>query len=221
MQILAERFFSGSVRASTFTPDGRYLAGAGAGTMIWLAEMEPRVRPIRDLGTPPHHFEQINALTVWPDWSVPLRLALSGLLHPGSPVIPGPPRPPILISGSDDTTIRFWDLQNRSLLAAFCAASTEDDSPRPSRPGVRELDWVLYTPDGHFDASPEGRELVRFRRGDSGRAWSSSIAPSSTPSSLPTKSGLAGPSSLFPSNRHRQWPSILPSGMILQRPRPA
>ncbi len=62
----------------TFTPDGRYLAGAGAGTMIWLAEMEPRVRPIRDLGTPPHHFEQINALTVWPDWSVPLRLACRG-----------------------------------------------------------------------------------------------------------------------------------------------
>ncbi len=90
------------------------------------------------------------------------------MLHPGLPVIPGPPRPPILISGSDDTTIRFWDLQNRSLLAAFCAASKEDDSPRPSRPGVRELDWVLYTPDGHFDASPEGRELVRFRRGDSG-----------------------------------------------------
>lgn len=168
VQTLAERFFTGSVRALSFTADGRYLAGAGSGTMIWLAEMEPRVRPIRDLGTPPHHFEQINALTFWPDWSGPLHLALLGLLHPGVPVIPAPPRPPVLISGSDDTTIRFWDIRNRSLLAAFCAASTQDDSPQPTPPGVRELDWVLYTPDGHFDASPEGRELVRFRRGESG-----------------------------------------------------
>ena len=45
-------YFYGAVHAVTFTPDGRYLAAVGDGTMIWLAEMEPRVRQIRDLGTP-------------------------------------------------------------------------------------------------------------------------------------------------------------------------
>ena len=66
-RILADGVFSGSVHELRFTPDSRYLAGAGVGTMIWLAEMEPGFRPIRDLGTPPHHVEQINALEFWPD----------------------------------------------------------------------------------------------------------------------------------------------------------
>ena len=95
-QVLAERFFSGAVHAITFTPDGRYLAAAGVGTRIWLAEMEPRVRPIRDLGTPPHHFEQISALAAWPDWSGPVRFLLSRMLTPGLPVVAMPPRPPML-----------------------------------------------------------------------------------------------------------------------------
>lgn len=170
-QILAERYFNGAVHAVTFTPEGRFLAAVGDGTMIWLAEMEPRVRQIRDLGTPPHHFEQINALAVWPGSLGPLRLALSGVLAPGLPAIAEPPRPPILISGSDDTTIRFWDLDKHALLGTFCAASTAAESGEPAGAGpARELDWVLYTPDGHFDASEAGRELVRFRQGDHGHS---------------------------------------------------
>jgi len=170
-QILAERYFNGAVHAVTFTPEGRYLAAVGDGTMIWLAEMEPRVRQIRDLGTPPHHFEQINALAVWPGSLGPLRRALFGVLTPGLPVIAESPRPTMLISGSDDTTIRFWDLDKHALLGTFCAASTAAESGEPAGTNaVRELDWVLYTPDGHFDASEAGRELVRFRHGDHGHA---------------------------------------------------
>jgi hypothetical protein len=135
--------------------------------MLWVAEMDPRVRPIRDLGTPPHHFEQINALTVWPGTSAPLRLALSSVLTPGLPPIADPPRPPVLLSGSDDTTIRFWDLEKHTLLGTFCAAQTGAGAADPAGAGAtRELDWVLYTPDGHFDASEAGRELVQFAQGD-------------------------------------------------------
>jgi WD40 repeat protein len=157
-QVLAERYFYGAVHALTFTADGRYLAAAGVGSMIWLAEMEPRVRQIRDLGTPPHHFEQINCLASWPE-------------RPGPPANGAPLGPPTLISGSDDTTIRFWDLGKRTLLGTFAAASTEAEPAGPDKAGAsRELDWVLYTPDGHFDASPAGRDLVRFRMGDRGHA---------------------------------------------------
>ncbi|HKM55908.1 MAG TPA: hypothetical protein VJY33_21055, partial [Isosphaeraceae bacterium] len=168
-QILAERYFPGSVTAIAFSHDGHYVAAAGTGPMIWSAEMEPRVRPIHDLGTPPHHFEQVNTLEFWPDWSDSLRLTLFGLLQPGVPVILNPPRPPVLMSGSDDTTVKFWDLKRRTLMAVFCLASTDAGTPNPPRSvAPREPQWVLYTPDGHFDASPEGRELVRFRQGDLG-----------------------------------------------------
>ena len=65
LQTLAEHFFVGAVHAVSFTPDGRYLAAAGDGPMIWLAEIGDQVRVIRNLGSPPHHFEQINALATW------------------------------------------------------------------------------------------------------------------------------------------------------------
>jgi hypothetical protein len=72
-----------------------------------------------------------------------------------------------LISGSDDTTVKFWDLDKRTLLGTFRAATTTAEPARPAKPStVRALDWVLYTPDGHFDATQSGRELVRFRQED-------------------------------------------------------
>ena len=33
-----------------------------------------------------------------------------------------------------------------------------------------DLDWVVFTPDGHFDASAKGRDLIRFRLNDQARA---------------------------------------------------
>src|SRR5262249_7137231 len=81
---LIAREFAGAVNALCFTPDGDQLAAAGDGTRIWLGTMEPEARQLEVLERlRPHHYEQINALATWPDQ-------------------------PILISGSDDTTIRFW-----------------------------------------------------------------------------------------------------------------
>ena len=140
-QILAERFFNGAVHAVTFTADGRYVAAAGDGTLIWLAQMEPRVTQIRDLGTPPHHFEQINALTIWTDWSAPGMLVLSEILAPGLPPISPPACNPLLVSGSDDTTIRFWDIENHSLLGTFCVHSRRPR--RTSRSGRKQpANWT-------------------------------------------------------------------------------
>jgi WD40 repeat protein len=137
MQQLIAGVFAGAVKALTFTPDGKTLAAAGDGTSLWLATMEPRPGPISDLeAIRPHHDEQINSLIAWPDQS-------------------------ILISGSDDTTVKFWDLKERKLWGTFSAAQAPD-VPADDAP-ARERDWVFYTPDGLFDATPEGAKLVCFR----------------------------------------------------------
>ena len=134
---------AGAVRDLTFTSDGKTLAVAGDGTTIWLGTMEPQPGPIAVLDAlRPHHFEQVNSLLAWPDQ-------------------------PILISGSDDTTVKFWDLKGGKLWGTFSAARTPTEPGEPAENApVQELDWVLYTPDGLFDATPEGAKLVRFRSRD-------------------------------------------------------
>ena len=140
---LVEGVFAGKVKALTFTSDGRRLAAAGDGTTIWLGEMEPQPGPVQDIDAlRPHHFEQINALLAWRDQ-------------------------PILISGSDDTTVRFWDLKSKTLWGTFSSAARTPEPEAPDDPTpVRELDWVLYTPEGFFDSTSNGSKLVRFRQYD-------------------------------------------------------
>jgi WD40 repeat protein len=128
--------FAGAVKALCFTSAGRQLAAAGDGTQIWIGEMEPRPRATNTLrALRPHHYEEINALAAWHDL-------------------------PILISGSDDTTIRFWDLKRGSLWGTFSATTR----PPVAEAAIQELDWVLYTPEGRYDAPPSATALVRFRR---------------------------------------------------------
>ena len=104
--------------------------------------MEPKPKAIKVLeGLRPHHFEQINTLTTWPGQS-------------------------ILISGGDDTTVRFWDIAKGAAWGTFSAAV---NPAVPEAAAIQELDWVLYTPDGHYDASTNGTKLVRFRVNDQGR----------------------------------------------------
>ncbi len=66
---------------------------AGDGTTIWLGELEPRPRALT-LNQRPHDFEQVNSLAAWSDGS-------------------------LLVSGGDDTTIKFWDLAKHTLRARF------------------------------------------------------------------------------------------------------
>ncbi|WP_165230976.1 WD40 repeat domain-containing protein [Aquisphaera insulae] len=135
---LVELYFSGKVHALAFTEKGTRLAAAGDGNSIWLGTLEGAPRAVDDLNAlRPHHFEQINDLIAWPDTS-------------------------ILISASDDTTVRFWDLKQKSLWGTFTASVPGPDETGKDLPRV---EWVFYTPDGFFDASTSGQKLVHFRRG--------------------------------------------------------
>ena len=71
--------------------------------------------------------------------------------------------PKILISAGDDAAVKFWDLDKRALWGTLAVVARRDE------PGVIEPNWVLFTPEGRFDASPAGRELVRYRDGDASR----------------------------------------------------
>ncbi len=147
---LVAREFSTAVKALCFTTDGRYLAASGDGKRIWVGAMDPqphRIDLLDRLG--PHHDEQINALITWRG-----RDAARG-------------DRPILISGSDDTTIRLWDLEEKALRGTFCAGNTPT---APDVGPVNQLDWVLYTPQGLFDASAEATKLVHYRRPGPSRA---------------------------------------------------
>ena len=136
---LVEGAFAGVVKALTFTADGKKLAAVGDGTSIWLGTMDDPPAPAEDLdGLRPHHTEQINAVLAWSD-------------------------PPMLITGSDDTTVRFWDLKRKALWGTFSAAAMPAEPGIPANLPVTDMDWVFYTPDGFFDASAGGQKRIRFR----------------------------------------------------------
>lgn len=160
--VLAEGMFSSEVKALAFVTVGasQFLTAAGDGTLLWAARMdEPRPRTITNLGRRPHHHEQVNTLVAWP--------AAPGANGAAAPTF---------LSGSDDTTVKLWQIKESgpslSLLGTFSTASGRPAGPAPKpAPGVAEdVEWVLFTPDGHFDASARGRELVRFRLGGAARA---------------------------------------------------
>ena len=136
---LVQGEFAGAVKAVCFTSDGAYLAAAGDGLTIWVGAMEPRPRSIEVLSKlRPHHFEQINTLAAWKDL-------------------------PVVISGGDDTSVRFWDLKTGSLWGTFAAAAAPIVADSAA---VREVEWVFYTPEGLYDAPPTATRLVQYRRQD-------------------------------------------------------
>jgi len=90
-----------AVHAVTFTPDGKWIAAAGADKSVWMwSASQPRQR-LR-LEPAPQHAEQVNALIAWPNSR-------------------------IIASGSDDTTIRLWYTGDRSLLGTLSAQQGTND----------------------------------------------------------------------------------------------
>ncbi len=112
-----------AILAVAFTPDGQAFAAAGADRSVWVWQTSRPRQRIR-LEPNPQHTEQINALLGWPNNT-------------------------LFVSGSEDTTIRFWSLAERKLLGTL---SAEQGTP----------DWVAYTPEGLFDSSIGGESQVTW-----------------------------------------------------------
>ena len=129
---LIEGFLDGEVKALAFSDDGADFAAAGDFNSIWLGKFDPKLRRVEGPGARPHHIDQINDLAFWP-----------GL--------------PVLNSAGNDATVRFWDLASKKLWGTL-ALSGSGGGPDADA----DADWVLYTPEGVFDASPAGRDRVRY-----------------------------------------------------------
>lgn len=125
----------GEVGAAAFSADGRWLAASARldkSIRFWsLAEgRSPREVAFRPR---PHHAERVGALAAWPDGSM-------------------------IVSGGDDSAIRFWSLKDRSLVGTLLARA---------RDGVGvAVDWLAFTPEGLFDGSMPGQAMVKWRVGD-------------------------------------------------------
>lgn len=55
----------------------------------------------------------------------------------------------VLVSGSDDTTIKLWSVERMQLLATIEPLASED--------------WIVFTPDGFFDGTERAWNLAPFR----------------------------------------------------------
>jgi len=57
-----------------------------------------------------------------------------------------------LTSGSQDATVRLWDIENKKEIASLVS--------------MDQGDWAVVTPEGFFDGTPRGIRLIRWRIND-------------------------------------------------------
>src|ERR1022692_1611543 len=101
----------------SFTPDGRYVASGGAQGFLTLYSTESGERVADLIG----HTSEVWAVAVSPDGHT-------------------------LVSGSNDQTIRLWDIPSgRNLLSIFVGEDQE---------------WVAWTPEGYYTSSVNGDKYI-------------------------------------------------------------
>ena len=121
----------GPVRTLVSTPGGAWLAAAGEDRALRVWKTTDLKGQALAFDAFPNHFERINTLVASADGKT-------------------------LISGSDDTQVRFWNLSDRALLGSLNLVSTVS----------KTSEWVCATPSGLFDASMNGAELLRWTVGE-------------------------------------------------------
>jgi WD40 repeat protein len=53
-----------------------------------------------------------------------------------------------------DGTVKFWNLQDGQLSATLLFVPAE---------GENAMNWIVYTPGGQYDASPDAQQWIRWR----------------------------------------------------------
>jgi WD40 repeat protein len=155
-----------SVTAAALSPDeaARVILGREDGQVeLWELQEQGPVLTTRLEG-------EVRATVFSPDGKLlaaagdDRQIVLRAVAEPNRPVLVGTspnhfeminalafwPKGRLLASASDDTTVRFWRMSDRSLTGTLAAWNGGTD-------------WVAFTPDGLFDASPEGERSVAWR----------------------------------------------------------
>ena len=153
---------SKDIYSLSFTPDGGTLiTGSDDNTIkLW------NVTSGQELATLKGHGGRVIKLSVSGDgkrlasvdWSYSLKLwdldsrlemkPLAGLTNNVDAVAFGPGGH-ILATGGTDATIKLWDLSSGRHVASLI--------------GIDDKDWVVVTPDGLFDGTPDGWRLINWR----------------------------------------------------------
>lgn len=118
----------GRIAALAFTDGGDFLAAATWDKLLSVWTLRRAFAPVELLPRPQHE-ERINTVAAWPGKAM-------------------------YISGSDDTTVRFWRLDPSTGKGSLLGSLAASQSPS---------DWVAFAPGGAFDGSPSGVETATRR----------------------------------------------------------
>ncbi|MBI3928021.1 MAG: caspase family protein [Armatimonadetes bacterium] len=170
-QLVHERRFdtwgisSGQIADIAYSPDGKLLAAAARDGKLHIWETEyddkPTSHTVSDVGLTCLAFSPDSTEIAAGAWDRAVHVtrladgqsrAYSDHFDTITQVVFTPDGRRI-VSASSDTSIKFWGRADGKLLAT---ALQLDEGKN----------WVVTTPDGHFDGSPEGQRLIEWRIGD-------------------------------------------------------
>lgn len=120
-------------RAYTFTPDGRFIITAGSNGVLQIYD-----RSGRHIGDFVGHEGDVWAVSVSADGR-------------------------FLVSGSDDQTVRLWNIKTRELLLTLYHGDRQEARSGEPATGTQKSQWALWTPQGYFTASPGGDRLIGWQ----------------------------------------------------------
>jgi WD40 repeat protein len=172
---LVRSFKGAAIRWVAFSPDGaRILAASGHSVLLWDAETGRLLRSFEG------HAANVTSVAFSPDGArilsgsddrtIRLWDAATGVsLHVFGERRPDRPDGDTgwddggtlvafsrdgrrVLSGATDGLVRLWAVDARELLATFI--------------GAADGEWIAFTPEGFFEASPGGTNLISAQRGD-------------------------------------------------------
>jgi WD40 repeat protein len=152
-----------SVTSVAFSPDGKMLLSAGTNIKLWsvgtgnlLNTFEPHTDYINQAAFSPNGKSILSASN---DRTIKVLSVTNGEIlasfedhASGVNCISFSPDGQFIASGSIDATSRIWSLKTKQLLSTVIA--------------LNDNNWITYTPDGYYNASPGATKYISWRDHD-------------------------------------------------------